>query len=517
MSGNVKLFLTICFLISFFSWGQSGLYAIKVNWSPNERHLVKLNPPNGQIIQPSSTSIFEWYVTPAGTTIDPNNNIYYAQGVDDPQSNQRQLYGIDLATGNVVSSALLPNSHEFHQMVFNCKDSSLYAIRVNWSPNERHLVRINPTTGGITMLSSTSIFEWYISSAETTIDPNNGIYYAQVTDSPQSNQRWLYGIDVNTGNVVSSALLPNSHEFHQIQFNCQDSSLYAIRVNWSPNERHLVKIEPTTGQITMISPTSIFEWYISSARTAIDPNNGIYYAQVTDSPQSNQWWLYGIDLNTGTVATSALLPNSHEMHQMVFNSKCTAPLDFLYQNTCIGNTTNFTSTACSGSIEWDFGDPASGNSNFSDVMNPTHIFSDTGYFDVKLKVSSCCSTDSIIKTIYVDSSSQVATLPNDSYICLNDTIILDASYLNGTYYWQDSSSTPFFEVTSPGVYSLSEVTCNTSDTIVLTYDSFQNFDLGPDTSLCVGSIVLDAGNFGGSYLWQDGGSNQQYIASAPGI
>ncbi|PHR29606.1 MAG: hypothetical protein COA38_11325, partial [Fluviicola sp.] len=169
---------------------------------------------------------------------------------------------------------------------------------VKWIPNQRHLVKINPT-GPITQISPSSIFDWYDSPAGTTIDPNNNIYYVQVRDTPQSNSSWLYGIDLSTGNVVSSVLLANAQEFHQMKFNCKDSTLYAIMVKWSPNERYLVKINPSNGQITQISPSSIFDWYDTPAGTTIDPNNNIYYVQVKDTPQSNSSWLYGIDLSTG--------------------------------------------------------------------------------------------------------------------------------------------------------------------------------------------------------------------------
>jgi hypothetical protein len=494
-----------------------------VDWSPNERKLGKLYPPSWptQTMMPfstiSPTSIFNWYVDPAGTTIDPVNNIYYTQVHDDPSSNFWWLSGIDLSTGTIISSNLLPNSHEFHQMQYNCRDSSIYAIMVKWAPNERHLVKINPTSGQITVLSPLSIFEWYIDAAGSAIDPENNMYYIQVRDDPQSNFWWLYGIDLTTGNVVYSHSLPNTVEFHQMEYNCSDSSLYSIMVTWSPNKRQLAKINPVNGQITILSQASIFEWYIGGGGTTIDAENNTFYVQTSDDPPNAPWYLYGIDLSTGNVLSSAQVPNNYGFHKMVFNQTCNTGLDFDYQNTCLGNVTEFNSTSCSGTLEWDFGDPNSGTNNYSSDAHPTHTFSDTGYYDVKLKLLSCCFADSIVKTIYVDSNNQVAILPNDSSICLNDTILLDVSYLIGTYTWQDSTSNPLFQVTDPGVYWVLETTCNTSDTIAITYDSFQNFSLGQDTSLCTGTITLDAGNSGGSYLWQDNSSSQQYLATAPGL
>lgn len=72
--------------------------------------------------------------------------------------------------------------------------------------------------------------------------------------------------------------------------------------------------------------------------------------------------------------------------------------------TCDGFTVNFTesSTGNPTSFFWDFGDPLSGAANTSTLQNPTHTFTDTGVYNVKLIVSiggQC--TDSIIKPILV--------------------------------------------------------------------------------------------------------------------
>jgi len=72
--------------------------------------------------------------------------------------------------------------------------------------------------------------------------------------------------------------------------------------------------------------------------------------------------------------------------------------------TCDGFTVNFFDNSAGNpdSWLWDFGDPTSGVNNTSTSPNPIHTFTDTGVFNVKLKVSifgQC--TDSIIKQIRV--------------------------------------------------------------------------------------------------------------------
>jgi PKD repeat protein len=63
----------------------------------------------------------------------------------------------------------------------------------------------------------------------------------------------------------------------------------------------------------------------------------------------------------------------------------TPPVDFIWQNTCLGQTTSFTETTQVPPNEsiiqriWDFGD-----TNSSTLPNPTHTYSNTGVYEVKL-------------------------------------------------------------------------------------------------------------------------------------
>ncbi|UCD16186.1 MAG: PKD domain-containing protein, partial [Candidatus Zixiibacteriota bacterium] len=53
------------------------------------------------------------------------------------------------------------------------------------------------------------------------------------------------------------------------------------------------------------------------------------------------------------------------------------------------------------SWSWDFGDPASGSANVSDLQNPTHTYNDPGWYTVKLTVVDACGDDDEIKLEYI--------------------------------------------------------------------------------------------------------------------
>jgi len=78
---------------------------------------------------------------------------------------------------------------------------------------------------------------------------------------------------------------------------------------------------------------------------------------------------------------------------------------------------------------WDFGDPASGPLNYSNLPNPTHTFTDTGVFNIKLVVSIAgLCTDSITKPLGVYPNFFPGFL-NSALLCVNSPIqFTDTTY-----------------------------------------------------------------------------------------
>ena len=78
---------------------------------------------------------------------------------------------------------------------------------------------------------------------------------------------------------------------------------------------------------------------------------------------------------------------------------------------------------------WDFGDPASGPANYSNLPNPTHTFTDTGIFQIKLVVSIAgLCIDSITKPIGVYPSF-FPGFTNSPQLCVNTPVqFTDTTY-----------------------------------------------------------------------------------------
>jgi PKD repeat protein len=82
--------------------------------------------------------------------------------------------------------------------------------------------------------------------------------------------------------------------------------------------------------------------------------------------------------------------------------------EFDFENTCAGTAVTFTSLSTTNGgtsiidFQWDFGDPASGSNNVSNLQNPSHVYANAGTYTVILEVTNangCPDTVSHVLTI----------------------------------------------------------------------------------------------------------------------
>ncbi len=109
----------------------------------------------------------------------------------------------------------------------------------------------------------------------------------------------------------------------------------------------------------------------------------------------------------------------------------------------------------------------------------------------------------------------------DITLCDGETAILDAGAWGGTYLWSTGETTQTITVSTAGNYSVTVTTPfgTGSDDINVFVIPPIVVDLVPDISLACngGSVVLDAGNPGATYLWSTGETSQTITVSVIGI
>ncbi|MES2619822.1 MAG: T9SS type A sorting domain-containing protein [Bacteroidota bacterium] len=127
----------------------------------------------------------------------------------------------------------------------------------------------------------------------------------------------------------------------------------------------------------------------------------------------------------------------------------------------------------------------------------------------------CSSLDSV--TIAINSLPTVA-LGGDTAQC-GGSVILDAQNSGSTFEWSGGETSQIISVTSTGNYvvTITDVnSCTAQDAVNVTINSNPLVDLGSDSTQCGGSISLNAGNAGSSFMWGGGETSQTIQALATG-
>lgn len=157
------------------------------------------------------------------------------------------------------------------------------------------------------------------------------------------------------------------------------------------------------------------------------------------------------------------------------------------------------------------------NSSLQDP--PPIIYNAPGTYSINLTVDEGLPTQSsVCKQIVVLPELEHKPTQNIS-ICNGNSIKLGSSSLTGKYLWNDGAVTDSISVNSGGIYwvETSRFGCTNRDSFAITMTSPTIVDLGADKSLCtINNLVLDAGNGGASYMWNNGSTSQTITINDPG-
>lgn len=152
------------------------------------------------------------------------------------------------------------------------------------------------------------------------------------------------------------------------------------------------------------------------------------------------------------------------------------------------------------------------------TKSQTHAITSSGLYHVTVNLNGCSARD----TIAINTSpSQTFSLGLDTALCDNKSYNINPSNQTLTYTWQDGSVRPSYPATQTGIYYASALTCSgiLKDTITISINPSPQIFLGNDTTVCIGSgnkFILNAGNPGSLYRWQDGSTMQNYSVSTAG-
>jgi len=129
------------------------------------------------------------------------------------------------------------------------------------------------------------------------------------------------------------------------------------------------------------------------------------------------------------------------------------------------------------------------------------------YYVAVIDTNGCNSSDTININIFTPPTVDLG--PTDTSACAFYTLDAGAGF---NYLWSNGSTTQAIDITGSGEFTITVTDtngCSASDVIYVTILALPNVNLGNDTSLCDGAIlILNAGNGYVSYNWNTGSSGQ---------
>jgi hypothetical protein len=173
-------------------------------------------------------------------------------------------------------------------------------------------------------------------------------------------------------------------------------------------------------------------------------------------------------------------------------------------------------TQCGGTAMLDAGNAGSTYAWSESSTTQTITVSSSGTYSVLVTdANGCTGTDAIDVII---NTPPIVALGTDITQC-GGTAMLDAGNAGSTYAWSESSTTQTITVSSSGTYSVLVTDangCTGTDAIDVIINTPPTVALGPDVTQCGGTVMLDAGNSGMTYLWSETSTTQTITVATGG-
>lgn len=203
---------------------------------------------------------------------------------------------------------------------------------------------------------------------------------------------------------------------------------------------------------------------------------------------------------------------------------------------CQGGSINFTdlSVGTGLSYAWYFGD-----GGISTSMSPSHMYPRTGVYNVMEVITDFVPcNDTTYRTVWVDTISPIIISQTDAVICRGTHVTFTGNYsaigntgivwdmgngetikdVNPLTYGYNTTGT--FTITAKALY---RVCPEPTDAATITVLPPPVVDLGPDTTICKGSVSLiiadriNGGAPGVTWEWNTGATSSSIVVTEPGI
>ncbi|MCY1636480.1 hypothetical protein, partial [Marinifilum sp. D737] len=174
---------------------------------------------------------------------------------------------------------------------------------------------------------------------------------------------------------------------------------------------------------------------------------------------------------------------------------------------CQGDSVILTANFAGGTYLWNTGE-----------TSQSIVVKTAGNYSVIVTdINGCNGTDDVDVKVNVN---PVVDLGPDQVTCEGIAVSLDAGHIGSSYVWSNGETLQAISTSIAGNYSVvvTDVNgCVGMDDANIIVNMSPTVDLGADQETCAGgSITLDAGNAGASYLWSNGATSQTITVNTSG-
>jgi hypothetical protein len=174
---------------------------------------------------------------------------------------------------------------------------------------------------------------------------------------------------------------------------------------------------------------------------------------------------------------------------------------------CAGTSVTLSGMGSATSYTWDNG--VTDGVAFTPAATTTYIVTGTD--------GTCSATASV--TVTVNPLPSVMAMSTANTVCAGTSVTLSGMGSATSYTWDNGVTDGVaFTPTATATYIVtgSDGTCSATASVTVTVNPLPVVALGTDIVQCGGSVILDAGNAGASYMWSDMSTAQTLTVTASG-
>ena len=426
--------------------------------------------------------------------------------------------------------------------VRHCNNRDIWIVTHDWNANS-YRTWLLTNTG----LNTTPV----VSSTGTVINGINQSSYGQMKANPDGNKLLVahYGFgagginkfelcDFNnsTGVVSNSFVLGNETGAYGCEFSPDGRLAYG-----GTNQGRLLQWNLCAGSNAAISSSMFvignFGPFIGSLQ--LGPDNKVYvsrnaqFLSVINNPNTIG---AGCGFANGSISLSGRdsrmgLPNMASFYlrpqipPFTYAANC---LSVAFTSPTVNSATNSCSSSPTGiqSVNWNFGDAASGVNNTSTTLNPSHTFSAIGNYSVRLILNLGCYSDTIIQNLTISGFTTNTSFTAASCGVSNGTATVTPAVAGSyTYLWSNGATTPTASNLAAGIYNVvvtSASGCVSNATVTVPSAGSVAVTATPIAASCFGTntgsaIAIGSGGTAPyTYLWSNGSTGNSVTGLAAG-